>query len=93
MIQFAHALLMVNGMYVLQLRDDKPGIAAPGMWSLFGGRVEESEEPRTALVREIEEELCLRLEDCRLFWNVERYSAFAGAVAAYSFFEADISEL
>lgn len=86
-------MLLVNGTYVLQLRDDKPGIAAPGMWSLFGGRVEEGEEPRTALLREVEEELCLRLEDCHLFWNVECHSAFVGAVASYSFFQADISEL
>ena len=93
MICFAHALLLVGGHYVLQLHDDKPGIGAPGMWSLFGGRVEEGEEPQKALLREIREELCLQLETCRHLWTVERYSAFAGAVASYCFFEADISEL
>jgi len=92
MVRFTHALLLVDGRYVLQLRDDKPGIASPGMWALFGGRVEEGEEPHGALLREIEEELCLRLQDCRMFWSLEYYSPFVGAVALYSFFEADITD-
>lgn len=36
-IQSAHAILLVSGNYVLQLRDDKPTISARGQWSLFGG--------------------------------------------------------
>ncbi len=91
MIQYAHTVLICEGLYVLQHRDDKPGIAAPGMWALFGGRVEDREEPREAAVREVQEELCVRIDYCELFWSVERYSDFAGSIARYWFFEADIT--
>ncbi len=90
-VQFAHAVLMCHGMYVLQHRDDKPGIAAPGVWALFGGRVENDEEPREAAVREVKEELGVTIDDCEPFWTVERYSDFAQSTARYSFFEADIT--
>lgn len=93
MVLFAHALLLVNGRYVLQLRDDKPGISSPGMWSLFGGRVEEGEEPREAIIREVDEELGLRPLTYRYLWSIEHYSRFAGTMALYSFFEADLTTL
>lgn len=92
-VQFAHALLLSAGCYVLQHRDDKPGIAAPGMWALFGGRVETGELAPLAIVREIEEELCVRIENARLFWETVEVSTFAGALARYSFFEADMTRL
>ncbi len=46
-----------DGRYLMQLRDDKVGLRAPGHWGLFGGGVEPGETPREALVRELEEEL------------------------------------
>lgn len=46
---------------LLQQRDDKPGLAYAGFWTLFGGYVEEGETPEAAIVRELEEELGLRL--------------------------------
>lgn len=50
--------LIVNGAghLLLQLRDDKPGIAHPGYWGLPGGAVEPGEEPDAAFLREMEEE-------------------------------------
>jgi len=33
-VKTAHAILLLSGNYVLQLRDNKSGIAAPGQWSL-----------------------------------------------------------
>ncbi|MFZ1301640.1 MAG: NUDIX domain-containing protein [Candidatus Microsaccharimonas sp.] len=44
--------------YLLQLRDDR----APtfkNKWTLFGGRVEDGEEPEEALLRELNEELAI----------------------------------
>ena len=72
----AHVILLVDNCYVLQLRDNKPNIAAPGKWSLFGGMVESGESPREALVREIQEELSIKLSNFRPFWVVNRFSDF-----------------
>lgn len=93
MAHFAHAVLLVNSRYVLQLRDNKPGIPSPGMWSLFGGRIEEGEEPQAAMLREIEEELCVRLPDCHFLWSVDRYNSFYCAEVTYIYFEADFTAL
>lgn len=89
---FVLAVLLVHGRYVMQLRDDKPGISSPGVWALFSGSVEEGEEPQAALIREVEEELCIQLHDCHFLWSVEHYSDFAATIARYSVFEADITE-
>ena len=49
------------GRILLQLRDDKPTIATPNMWGLFGGSVEAGEKPFDGALREIAEELCITL--------------------------------
>lgn len=46
-----------DGRFLMQLRDDKPGIFYPDHWGLFGGAVEPSETPEQALMRELQEEL------------------------------------
>jgi 8-oxo-dGTP diphosphatase len=46
-----------RGEVLLQLRDDKPGLRYPNMWTLFGGAVEEGENPADAILRELHEEL------------------------------------
>jgi len=45
-----------HGRALCQLRDDLPGIAAGGIWGLFGGKVEAGETLRAAAVREFFEE-------------------------------------
>lgn len=45
-----------HGRVLCQLRDDLPGIAAGGIWGLFGGKVEAGESLRGAAVREFFEE-------------------------------------
>jgi 8-oxo-dGTP pyrophosphatase MutT (NUDIX family) len=47
---------------LLQQRDDRPGIASPGMWCCFGGHIEDEEDPEFAARREIEEETGFRIE-------------------------------
>jgi len=80
------AIIEVDGRYALQWRDDKPGIAAPGMWSLFGGAVEDDEATHDAILREIHEELRIAGRRCdhvvsfdapRRDWPPTRYSVFA----------------
>ena len=51
----ALAMLRQRDRWLLQLRDDIDGIAAPGCWGLFGGHLEPGESPETALRRELEE--------------------------------------
>ena len=46
-----------DGRYLMQLRDRLPGVSLPGYWGLFGGIIENNEEPFAALLRELREEL------------------------------------
>lgn len=53
----AVAIIHQDGKYLMQLRDDIPTIAYPGLWGFFGGHIEPGEEPETALKRELLEEI------------------------------------
>ena len=55
-------LLNREGKFILQKRDDKPGIRNPGMLSVWGGAVEGDEKPVEAAVREVREETNLQPE-------------------------------
>lgn len=46
-----------EGKYLLQMRDNTPGIQCPLMWDGFGGGIEEGEEPLAGALRELKEEL------------------------------------
>jgi 8-oxo-dGTP pyrophosphatase MutT (NUDIX family) len=52
-------IVLEDGRYLLQHRDQIPGIFYPGHWGLFGGAVEPGESPGAALRRELSEELGL----------------------------------
>jgi 8-oxo-dGTP pyrophosphatase MutT (NUDIX family) len=53
----AALIQIVDGRYVLQLRDPKPEIFYPDHWGCFGGEIEPGETDETALSRELQEEL------------------------------------
>lgn len=55
-ITFVNLLLIDGNKVLMQLRDNKPAIFAPGVWAVPGGRVDEGEEPDLAVVREFKEE-------------------------------------
>lgn len=55
-----------EGRILLQLRDDRPGVAFGGHWGLFGGAVEKGETLTEAACREIAEELGVSLDPARL---------------------------
>lgn len=55
--EVAIAILYREGKFLMQLRDDIPGIAYPGHWAFFGGHIEPDEAPEDALKRELLEEI------------------------------------
>ncbi len=64
----AAALLATpDGRYLMQLRDDKPGLRLAGHWALFGGAVEPGETEEQALRRELREELDYEAGEVRWF--------------------------
>ncbi len=63
----AALLVLEDGRYIMQLRDDIPDIWYPGHWGLFGGGVDAGEDDIAALRRELWEELELELGEARLF--------------------------
>jgi len=91
-IQFALAILVVGGRFALQLRDTKQTIDAPGVWGLFGGRIEPGESPEAAVVREVREELELRLIDVRLLWPRDMMNEFHRQRLRMWIFEADVTD-
>lgn len=57
LVSVACAILYREGKFLMQLRDDIPGIIYPGCWAFFGGHIEEGETPEVGLNRELEEEI------------------------------------
>jgi 8-oxo-dGTP diphosphatase len=60
----AAALVAESGRILLQQR--APGRSMAGLWEFPGGKVEEGETPEAALVRELEEELGIALDEASL---------------------------
>jgi 8-oxo-dGTP pyrophosphatase MutT (NUDIX family) len=56
-IHVAIAILYRQNQFLMQLRDDIPGILYPGHWGLFGGHIESGEVPEVAVIRELQEEI------------------------------------
>jgi len=60
-----------EGRYLMQLRDQKKDIFYPGYWGLFGGAVDDGEEPLDALYRELKEELNLEVRTADVFTRLD----------------------
>jgi mutator protein MutT len=89
----AHAILRLSDKFVLQLRDNKPGIAAPGQWSLFGGKLEPGESPQEAIKRELFEELAISPIVFTFLWKADYYYDFVKGVVRTWFFIAQVDEV
>ena len=74
------AIIVIGGKYLLQLRDDIAGIFFPAHWGCFGGGIEPHETREDALVRELHEELDLRVAPSalRYFTRFEFDFSFMG---------------
>lgn len=60
-----------KGELLLLLRDNIPTIGHPNHWNIVGGVIEEGETPEEAAIREVQEEIGVRLASVSLF---RRYS-------------------
>ncbi len=56
-VHVAIAILYQEDKFLMQLRDNIPGILYPGYWGLFGGHLELGETPDVAVKREVIEEI------------------------------------
>jgi 8-oxo-dGTP diphosphatase len=78
-VEVALAMLSREGRWLLQLRDDIVGIAAPGTWGLFGGHLDPGETAEQALRRELVEEVAWQAGELE-FWftdiNPQRIAHF-----------------
>lgn len=90
-IQSSHAILISDGNCILQLRDSKPTIAAPGQWSLFGGKIKAGETPLRTIQREIYEELSIRPTEYTYLWYEDYYSAYVKAIIRSWFFASNVT--
>jgi 8-oxo-dGTP pyrophosphatase MutT (NUDIX family) len=63
----AAIVLLEDGRYLLQHRDNLPHIWYPNHWGCFGGTVEPGEDPGEALRRELREELSIEIQGGRYF--------------------------
>lgn len=57
LIHVAIAIIYREDKFLMQLRDNIPGIVYPGYWGLFGGHLEDGENPEDAVKRELAEEI------------------------------------
>ncbi|WP_225907398.1 NUDIX hydrolase [Leptolyngbya sp. BL0902] len=69
--EVAVAILYQGDRFLLQLRDDIPGILYPGHWGFFGGHIEPGEDPPTAMERELLEEIGYVPPQLQLFQSME----------------------
>lgn len=71
----AGVLIIQDGQYVVQKRDNIPNIAEPGMLALWGGAGEDGETPKVAAVRELLEEtgLNIKVEELKYISNYETH--------------------
>ena len=92
-MQSAHAILLLDGQYILQLRDNKPDIAAPGQWTLFGGMIAEDETLLKSIQREIFEELSIQPKEFQYLWFIDYIAEFEQECIRSWFFSADVKDV
>src|SRR5688500_7694038 len=60
-------IVLEDHRYLCQLRSTVSEIFYPGHWGVFGGAVEEGEDPEAGLKREIREELSIEIDSAEYF--------------------------
>ncbi|MBW4647307.1 MAG: NUDIX hydrolase [Kastovskya adunca ATA6-11-RM4] len=57
LVEVAIAIIHRQNQFLMQLRDNIPGIIYPGCWGFFGGHLDPGETPEVAMKRELLEEI------------------------------------
>lgn len=70
-VEVAIAILHQGNHFLLQLRDDIPGILYPGHWGFFGGHIEPGEDADQGVRRELLEEIGYVPPQLELFQRTE----------------------
>ena len=79
--------------YLLQLRDFNSLITYPGHWGAFGGALEEGESPKTAVFRELTEEIGYTPEVFKFFCQAYKDAHKLNIYVFYSEMNISTSEL
>lgn len=88
----AGIIVLDDGRYLMQLRDDIPGIFYPGHWGLFGGAIEKDEGFEEALLRELSEELSYEFVSLNYFTKMNFcFENLDGKQVVRMFFEIKIN--
>lgn len=69
-VEVSLAILYRRGQFLMQLRDNVPGIVYPGYWGFFGGHIEPGETPEVAVKREVLEEIGYEISE---FYHFNSY--------------------
>lgn len=84
----AAIIVLDDGRYLMQLRDDKPGIFYPDHWGMFGGASEPGETTAEALRRELLEELGHDTGTATYFTRMTfGFESLGGKLAVRDYFE------
>jgi 8-oxo-dGTP pyrophosphatase MutT (NUDIX family) len=79
-------IVLDDGRYLMQLRDDKKGIFYPDSWGLFGGAVDPGETAEEALRRELREELDFTANSLKYLTRMDFDFACVGGKSCYRVF-------
>jgi 8-oxo-dGTP diphosphatase len=86
-------LVTPDNKLILQQRDDNPKISNPGKIAVFGGSSEGDETPLETAIREIDEELSLKLNPDMLEPFLELIADDGQAVTLFVYRNVDVAKL
>ncbi len=72
-----------NNQFLFHLRDGNPDIIFPNHWGLFGGEMMKNESPKSAAIRELQEEIEYVPEEILEFRSYHRQDLLKGKLQNY----------